>query len=257
MWLKGGRRTSLIPATVTGWSAADCCQKHRGAVTINHSQEWSHYHLPQLKQNVVFLLSCPWVRKKQHTPASTWRRREAACVSWVLGMLGDVCMRQKRQGWPSVTSEGRAGAKEPFPPLGTRLRWLSALPLANRSHSNQTDYWETRHHFLLLWRTPTPRWVGQREQWRGGFGTQPTGGKNPPGVMTPAPGRRNALGREKLSRVIMVVRMEQGTNRESLNWIFDNTEILWASIEFLLFFLKRALFKQKACKGFQQTPCIS
>lgn len=50
----------------------------------------------------------------------------------------------------------------------------------------------------------------------------------------------------------MVVRMENVNNRKSLNRIFDNTEILWACIEFS-FIKNGALFKWKACKGFIQT----
>lgn len=54
-------------------------------------------------------------------------------------------------------------------------------------------------------------------------------------VITPAPRCTNALcGEKNLSCVIMVVRMENVNNRESLNWIFDNTD-LRACIEFLFF----------------------
>lgn len=54
-------------------------------------------------------------------------------------------------------------------------------------------------------------------------------------VITAAPRCMNALCREKLSCVIMVVRKEKINSKESLNWIFDNTETLWACVEFLPF----------------------
>lgn len=104
---------------------------------------------------------------------------------------------------------------------------------SNRSHSNQTDYWETQKRCLLSADHPLGAGWDKRNNgdraWE--HSTKET---RIAGVRTPAPSCLNALCREKISCVMMVFRMENVNNRESLNRIFDNTEILWACTEFLL-----------------------